>query len=201
MSRVGYIYNTPSIDTDKYREIMSNKGCENIYEDSNTALKQRQNWKEMLKGLGNGSTLYIISLSNALSTTSGLVKLLTYFKKRDIRLVSLADGWDTDFILFSDGTGFNVRNILDTLTNLDEDIRRQKSGKRLISRVTYIKNNTKREPGRSSSTEVPEKIINLYLNGYTIEEIGEIVCRKRTQIYAILKKYKIKTSRNVRYAK
>lgn len=195
MSRVGYIYNTPSIDTDKYREIMSNKGCENIYEDSNTALKQRQNWKEMLKGLGNGSTLYIISLSNALSTTSGLVKLLTYLKKRDIRLVSLADGWDTDFILFSDGTGFNVRNILDTLTNLDEDIRRQKYGRRLISRVTTI---IKKKPTKSSSIEVSEKVINLYLNGYSIDEIQQIAGRKRTSIYAILKRYNLKTSRKTR---
>ncbi len=195
MSRVGYIYNTPSIDTDKYREIMSNKGCENIYEDSNIALKQRQNWKEMLRRLGNGSTLYIISLSNALSTTSGLVKLLTYLKKRDIRLVSLADGWDTDFILFSDGTGFNVRNIMDTLTNLDEDIRRQKSGRRLISRVTTI---TKKKPTKSSSIEVSEKVINLYLNGYSIDEIQQIAGRKRTSIYAILKRYNLKTSRKTR---
>lgn len=192
MSKVGYIYNTQAIDVDIFKAVMYDRGCTAVYEDSPMSIKPRQNWEEMLKSMKPGSSLYIVSLANALTTPSGLTQFISYIKSMDIRLVSLGDGWDTDFIVYTERTGFTVRNILKTIAHLPEDIRKQKNKKKIGTRVILPRMKADRQ---SQATKTAETVINLYFCGYKIKEIERISGRKARRIHEILRQNGIQRMR------
>lgn len=184
--KYGYIYVTQDNALNaQYRELVTRKGCDEIFVDNTSNEKLRPEWVRLLSKLGSDDEVYVAKLSNVFRTVSKFCYFCKFLSSSTVRFVSILDHLDT-----ADTTPkmsmADVAVILGTLTSEIGKNRRNT----LYTPVVSESNLSRRD--RHSS------VLRLYSMGIPVEKIMEKTgYSSKGQIYNILKKYKISTNRNI----
>lgn len=130
----------------------------------------------LLNLLEYGDTVIIHKLSILNLSITKLINLLMTFNKGNIRLIVIDIQLDTD-------NNKNFFNVIDMLKDAEREV--------IVRRNKLTKNTRKKKQGRPKvSTEVKEKMIEMYNNNATYSEMQEELGISRVSISKYLKEYK-----------
>lgn len=189
MSKVGYIMlsSTNSLQEEDIKSLEA-IGCEQIIKEREEDEISRPQWRKILSRLDRNDTLVIIQFRNAVRGTRELATLLDLCREARIRLISIRDKIDSEDIAFPPSTA----NIFSVIGQLPQDI---SALRKASSRLQNYKR-------RFSAKETQERqlrnqrITELYLSGYSIDEIREETkIHSKGTLYRILKENGIKPNR------
>jgi DNA invertase Pin-like site-specific DNA recombinase len=171
---------------------MEEFGCvEIVREDLPQNEKSRTLWDSLIGRLQVSDTIVIPKLSNALKGTRQLVFFLEFCRINNIRLVSIHDKIDSFNQLFPDAKTSDVLTAIALLPKEANAIR--KSGQHITRVKKQIANISKKTVGK---TERNKRIINMYLQGFTIDEIfAESGFTSKSSIWRILNAANIELTR------
>jgi hypothetical protein len=171
---------------------MEEFGCvEIVREDLPQNEKSRTLWDSLIGRLQVSDTIVIPKLSNALKGTRQLVFFLEFCRINNIRLVSIHDKIDSFNQLFPDAKTSDVLTAIALLPKEANAIR--KSGQHITRVKKQIANISKKTVGK---TERNKRIINMYLRGFTIDEIfAESGFTSKSSIWRILNAANIELTR------
>ena len=193
MAKIGYIMTAPGY-TDYEADVkwMEDFGCvEIVREDLPQNDKARTLWDSLIGRLQVSDTIVIPKLSNALRGTRQLVFFLEFCRINNIRLVSIHDRIDSFNQLFPDAKTSDVLTAIALLPKEANAIR--KSGRHIIRVKKQIGNISQKTVGK---TQRNKRIINIYLQGYTIDEIFvESGFTSKSSIWRILNNANIELTR------
>jgi hypothetical protein len=193
MAKIGYIMTAPGHnDYEADVKWMEEFGCvEIVREDLPQNEKSRTLWDSLIGRLQVSDTIVIPKLSNALKGTRQLVFFLEFCRINNIRLVSIHDKIDSFNQLFPDAKTSDVLTAIALLPKEANAIR--KSGQHITRVKKQIANISKKTVGK---TERNKRIINMYLQGFTIDEIfAESGFTSKSSIWRILNAANIELTR------
>jgi hypothetical protein len=193
MAKIGYIMTAPGYnDYEADVKWMEEFGCvEIVREDLPQNEKSRTLWDSLIGRLQVSDTIVIPKLSNALKGTRQLVFFLEFCRINNIRLVSIHDKIDSFNQLFPDAKTSDVLTAIALLPKEANAIR--KSGQHITRVKKQIANISKKTVGK---TERNKRIINMYLQGFTIDEIfAESGFTSKSSIWRILNAANIELTR------
>lgn len=189
MSKVGYILLSGTNDRQE-EDIKSLEaiGCEQIIKEREEDEVGRPKWRKIMSKLDRNDTLVIIQFRNAVRGTRELATLFDFCREANIRLISIRDRIDSEDLAFPAST----TNIFRVIGQLPRDIstlrkassRLQNYKRRFSAKETQERNNRN------------QHITELYLGGYSIDEIREEAkIHSKGTIYRILKENGIEPNR------
>jgi hypothetical protein len=193
MAKIGYIMTAPGYnDYEADVKWMEEFGCvEIVREDLPQNEKPHTLWNSLIGRLQVSDTIVIPKLSNALKGTRQLVFFLEFCRINNIRLVSIHDKIDSFNQLFPDAKTSDVLTAIALLPKEANAIR--KSGQHITRVKKQIANISKKTVGK---TERNKRIINMYLKGFTIDEIfAESGFTSKSSIWRILNAANIELTR------
>ncbi len=184
MAKIGYIMNAP--DREEYkdeREWMWEFGCiEIVEEDMPMSEKSRTLWDALVGRMDFGDTIVIPKLSNALRGARQLVFFLEFCRVKNIRLISLRDQIDSANLLFPKTQTSDVLTAIALLPKEANAIRKS------TQHATRMKKHIESLSSKAmSKIERNKRVVNMYLQGYSIDEIfEESGFRSRSSVFRIL---------------
>lgn len=194
MAKAGYIFMCMDEESDIYRRSISwmrDHGCTRIVQESPEDEALRPQWKKLLGCLGRNDEIVLTSFANALRGPLELCYFLEVCRINVIRVISIEDKIDSKDELFDCKTS----DVLHVLESLPFNIGLIKNAaQRLVDEKhdpTEVKQSQKAKRDRDSM------IINMYNNGFSIDEIWQNSGMKsRSSVFNVLKRYKIPLRRD-----
>jgi DNA invertase Pin-like site-specific DNA recombinase len=171
---------------------MEDFGCiEIIREELPQSDKTRTVWDTLIGRLQVSDTIVIPKLSNALRGVRQLIFFLEFCRMNNIRLISIHDKIDSGNQLFTDT---KTSDVLTAIALLPKEANAVRKAGRHVKRVqTQIVGMTKKAV---SKTERNKRIVNMYLQGFSIDEIfAESGFTSRSSIFRILNNANIELTR------
>ncbi|MFD0987051.1 recombinase family protein [Methyloligella solikamskensis] len=169
---IGYVQDA-AVPKDLRSELAAfdNAGCERIVVDSAARAKERRMLKVVLDSLSAGDSLVVWSLSCVADSMPELVRLALDLEARKVRLISLAEGFDTN--------GEDERVVISTLRRLhafQESLATQRDG------------SSRRRPGRPRMLKMQDldKARLMLANGATVDEAARELNISRATLYRYL---------------
>lgn len=185
MAKFGYILKTPMLETlEEDKKWMEDFGCVDvIVEPVKSGDRDRFQWDQLTEKLQCGDTIVVPKLSNALHGARQLVFFLEFCRIQNIRLVSIHDKIDTSNALFPEAKTSDVLTAIALLPKEANAIRKYSS------HVSQIRRKMASSTTKSiSKAERNRKIVGMYLEGYSIEDIhAKSGFRSRSSVFRILK--------------
>jgi DNA invertase Pin-like site-specific DNA recombinase len=193
MAKIGYIMTAPGY-TDYEADVkwMEDFGCvEIIREELPQSDKARTLWDTLIGRLQVSDTIVIPKLSNALRGTRQLIFFLEFCRMNNIRLISIHDKIDSGDQLFTDT---KTSDVLTAIALLPKEANAVRKAGRHINRVkTQIVGMTQKAVVK---TERNKRIINMYLQGVSIDEIFSVSgFSSRSSVFRILNAANIELTR------
>ena len=196
MAKAGYIFMCMGEESDTYRKAigwMREYGCTRIVQESPEDEALRPEWKRILGELDRNDEIIVSSFSNALRGSLELCYFLELCRVNVIRVISIEDKIDSKDELFP---GTKTSDILHAFESLPFEIGIvRKAAQQLVENrqdTTEIKLTKKAKRERDST------IINMYNNGFSIDEIWKNSGYKaRSSVFNVLRRYQIPLRREV----
>ena len=171
MAKVGYIFKANSYDAlDADKEWMRQYGCVQVVEEECAHEALRPQWKQLMASLGRGDELVVAKFSNAVRDLRGLAALVELCRIKVVRLVSIHDKIDTLGELFPDTTAAQVLEMFGALP--EEVAVLRKSSSHIMQLQQTIKPPVTKKA--MSRAEREKTIVDMYNNGYSIDDIWEV---------------------------
>lgn len=181
MAVVGYIWVDPLEHSLEFqRDLLRKHDAHTVFEDvcSASSKATRTQLTAALDTIRAGDTLVVWRLDRLGSTLISVISLLELLLRRDVTVVSIADGLDTSG---ADGNG--MKAIISAFTELERCLVRERT---LVG--VYAARARGRVGGRPralSDTNV-ERVIMLRDQGATVREIAQEMGTSRATIYRVL---------------
>jgi DNA invertase Pin-like site-specific DNA recombinase len=182
--KIGYArVSTIDQSLDLQLDALENAGCEKIYEEKLSGMKDdRPQLQELLKYAREGDVLVVYKLDRLGRSTKRLIEWSEELQDRGIELVSIRDSIDT-----TTAVGKAMFKMLAVLAEMERD---------LISERTRAGLESARARGRKGGrpkkdNKQVEKAIKLYnTEQYSVKEIEEITSVSKATLYREIKKRK-----------
>lgn len=189
MSKVGYIMLSSTNDRqEEDLKSLETVGCKNIIQEREEDEVSRPKWRKLMLSLDRNDTLVIIQFRNAVRGTRELATLLDFCREANIRIISLRDRIDSEDSMFPASTA-NIFNVIGRLPQDIFSLRKASSRLQTLRRRFSAKESQERNNRN-------QRIVELYLGGYSIDEIRqETNIHSKGTLYRILKEKGVETNR------
>lgn len=191
MAKVGYIFRADPCESYEFEiNWMKEYGCIRIVEEMPEDERIRPEWKTLLMNLHRNDELVISRFSNALRGTRELSFFLELCRVKVIRIISINDEIDSKDILFPQT---KASRVLEVVGSLPSEVAELKKSTTHISNITQPQIKVR---VRKNKNDRDLKIINMYKEGYPIDEIWhKSGFSSRSSVFRILAKHGIPLSR------
>ncbi|WP_044269868.1 recombinase family protein [Bacteroides timonensis] len=189
MSKVGYIMLSSTNDRqEEDLKSLETVGCKTIIQEREEDEVSRPKWRKLMISLDRNDTLVIIQFRNAVRGTRELATLLDFCREANIRIISLRDRIDSEDLMFPASTA-NIFNVIGRLPQDIFSLRKASSRLQTLRRRFSAKESQERNNRN-------QRIVELYLGGYSIDEIRqETNIHSKGSLYRILKEKGVETNR------
>lgn len=181
MKHIGYIGNAHINEhgADALQQ-MRVHGCETLYKENGKGRKRPQ-WEAFINELHEGDCAVLLSFDNAFYNFHDMIFFVKFCRKTGIRIVSIADGLDTQDELFPESKTVNTLDLICKVFS-----KRDRNTHDDLEAELYSTNYNDRKLKRY------KLVINMYKAGYCIKEIMErIGYRSKSNLYRILHMYDV----------
>jgi DNA invertase Pin-like site-specific DNA recombinase len=168
---------------DSQLDALKKYGCEDIYQEKQSAIKNRPELAKLIEHIRQGDKIVVVKLDRLGRSLRDLIQLTEIFKEKGVEFVSIRDNVDT-----STAQGRLFFNIMGSLAEFERE---------LISERTQIGLAAARARGRSggrppglnaASVIKSSAAINMYRNGESISNIlNTIKIGSKATLYKYLK--------------
>lgn len=181
MKHIGYIGNAHINEhgEDALKQ-MRVHGCETLYKENGKGRKRPQ-WEAFINELQEGDCAVLLSFDNAFYNFHDMIFFVKFCRKTGIRIVSIADGLDTQDELFPESKTVNTLDLICKVFS-----KRDRNTHDDLEAELYSTNYNDRKLKRY------KLVINMYKVGYCIKEIMERTgYRSKSNLYRILHMYDV----------
>lgn len=181
MKHIGYIGNAHINEhgEDALKQ-MRVHGCETLYKENGKGRKRPQ-WEAFINELHEGDCAVLLSFDNAFYNFHDMIFFVKFCRKTGIRIVSIADGLDTQDELFLESKTVNTLDLICKVFS-----KRDRNTHDDLEAELYSTNYNDRKLKRY------KLVINMYKAGYCIKEIMERTgYRSKSNLYRILHMYDV----------
>ena len=181
MKHIGYIGNAHINEHgEDALQQMRVHGCETIYKENGKGRKRPQ-WEAFINELQEGDCAVLLSFDNAFYNFHDMIFFVKFCRKTGIRIVSIADGLDTQDELFPESKTVNTLDLICKVFS-----KRDRNTHDDLEAELYSTNYNDRKLKRY------KLVINMYKAGYCIKVIMERTgYRSKSNLYRILHMYDV----------
>lgn len=181
MKHIGYIGNAHINEHgEDALQQMRVHGCETIYKENGKGRKRPQ-WEAFINELQEDDCAVLLSFDNAFYNFHDMIFFVKFCRKTGIRIVSIADGLDTQDELFPESKTVNTLDLICKVFS-----KRDRNTHDDLEAELYSTNYNDRKLKRY------KLVINMYKAGYCIKEIMERTgYRSKSNLYRILHMYDV----------
>ena len=179
MKHIGYIGNAHiNGHVDSVLKQMKEHGCKTLYTENGRGRKRPQ-WDAFIKDLNQGDCAVLLSFDNAFYNFHDMIFFVKFCRKSEIRIISIADGLDTQDELYP---GSRTANTLDLVCQVFS--KRDRNNHDDLEAELYSNTYSDRKLKRY------RMVINMYKAGYGIKDImARTGYRSKSNLYRILHMY------------
>jgi hypothetical protein len=179
MKHIGYIGNAHiNGHDDSVLKQMKEHGCKTLYTENGRGRKRPQ-WDAFIKDLNQGDCAVLLSFDNAFYNFHDMIFFVKFCRKSEIRIISIADGLDTQDKLYPESRTVNTLDIVCQIFSKRDRNNHDDLEAELYSN-TYSDRKLKRY----------KMVINMYKAGYGIKDImARTGYRSKSNLYRILHMY------------
>ena len=185
---IGYArVSTRDQNLDMQLSALHGAGCEQIYQEKVSGIKERPELERCLQSLRSGDTLVVYKLDRLGRALSNLVEIIDDLTHREVAITSIKDNIDA-----STATGRMIVNLFATLAEFERDMiaERCQTG-RQAAKARGVRFG--RKPGAKKIQEKAKAAAALYKDGMTIPAImQQLGIKSRSTVYVYLKQEKVK---------
>ena len=186
--KIGYArVSTRDQNLDMQLSALHGAGCERIYQEKVSGVKQRPELERCLQSLRSGDTLVVYKLDRLGRSLKNLVEIIDDLTRRGVVITSIKDNIDA-----STATGRMMINLFATLAEFERDMiaERCQAGRK-AAKERGVKFG--RKPGAKKIQEKAKAAAALYKDGMTIPAImQQLGIKSRSTVYIYLKQEKVK---------
>ena len=188
MAKIGYArVSTRDQNLDMQLSALHGAGCEQIYQEKVSGIKERPELERCLQSLRSGDMLVVYKLDRLGRSLKNLVEIIDDLTRRGVVITSIKDNIDA-----STATGRMMINLFATLAEFERDMiaERCQAGRK-AAKERGVKFG--RKPGAKKIQEKAKAAAALYKDGMTIPAImQQLSIRSRSTVYIYLKQEKVK---------
>lgn len=188
MAKIGYArVSTRDQNLDMQLSALHGAGCEQIYQEKVSGVKERPELERCLQSLRSGDMLVVYKLDRLGRSLKNLVEIIDDLTRRGVVITSIKDNIDA-----STATGRMMINLFATLAEFERDMiaERCQAGRK-AAKERGVKFG--RKPGSKKIQEKAKACAALYKDGMTIPAImQQLGIRSRSTVYIYLQQEKIK---------
>lgn len=189
MDKIGYIFNSTTGDACNW---MNNYGCSRIMIDSAANETTRPQRRITIRKIKRGDELVVERISKTVRDCREFSVLLELCNLRNIRLISIEDRIDTAGKLFACSP---AEGIIRVMAQLPFEVHRLKQE---IGQQPLHDKGLPASPRQEKRMQRDEKVINMYLAGYSVTDIMEHTGVSQTSLFRILRHNNIPRDRHVK---
>lgn len=186
--KIGYArVSTRDQNLDMQLSALHGAGCEQIYQEKVSGIKERPELERCLQSLRSGDMLVVYKLDRLGRSLKNLVEIIDDLTRRGVVITSIKDNIDA-----STATGRMMINLFATLAEFERDMiaERCQAGRK-AAKERGVKFG--RKPGAKKIQEKAKAAAALYKDGMTIPAImQQLGIRSRSTVYIYLQQEKIK---------
>ena len=186
--KIGYArVSTRDQNLDMQLSALHGAGCEQIYQEKVSGVRERPELERCLQSLRSGDTLVVYKLDRLGRSLKNLVEIIDDLTHRGVVITSIKDNIDA-----STATGRMMINLFATLAEFERDMiaERCQAGRK-AAKERGVKFG--RKPGAKKIQEKAKAAAALYKDGMTIPVImQQLGIRSRSTVYVYLKQEKVK---------
>ena len=186
--KIGYArVSTRDQNLDMQLSALHGAGCEQIYQEKVSGIKERPELERCLQSLRSGDTLVVYKLDRLGRSLRNLVEIIDDLTHREVAITSIKDNIDA-----STATGRMIVNLFATLAEFERDMiaERCQTG-RQAAKARGVRFG--RKPGAKKIQEKAKAAAALYKDGMTIPAImQQLGIKSRSTVYVYLKQEKVK---------
>lgn len=185
---IGYArVSTRDQNLDMQLSALHGAGCEQIFQEKVSGVRERPELERCLQSLRSGDTLVVYKLDRLGRSLKNLVEIVDDLTRRGVAITSIKDNIDA-----STATGRMMINLFATLAEFERDMiaeRCQAGRKAAKERGVRFG----RKPGAKKIQEKARAAAALYKEGMTIPAImQQLNIKSRSTVYVYLKQEKVK---------
>ncbi len=188
MTRYGYIYGDSDAPAIKW---MIEYGCEKIIRDECYNGQTRPGLKELVLSIKEHDELVVPSMASAVGSMRGLAAFLELCRSKNIRLISIGDRIDSHDLLFGAASTRRIFSIISSIPMAISEIKRGRTGNLIDGGNSRCVKKAKKE-----ARDI--QVINMYLAGYTLDNIMEYNEVSLSTLFRILRRHNIERHRKRR---
>ena len=186
--KIGYArVSTRDQNLDMQLSALHGAGCEQIFQEKVSGVRERPELERCLQSLRSGDTLVVYKLDRLGRSLKNLVEIVDDLTRRGVAITSIKDNIDA-----STATGRMMINLFATLAEFERDMiaeRCQAGRKAAKERGVRFG----RKPGAKKIQEKARAAAALYKEGMTIPAImQQLNIKSRSTVYVYLKQEKVK---------
>lgn len=185
---IGYArVSTRDQNLDMQLSALHGAGCEQIYQEKVSGIKERPELERCLQSLRSGDTLVVYKLDRLGRSLRNLVEIIDDLTHREVAITSIKDNIDA-----STATGRMIVNLFATLAEFERDMiaERCQTG-RQAAKARGVRFG--RKPGAKKIQEKAKAAAALYKDGMTIPAImQQLGIKSKSTVYVYLKQEKVK---------
>lgn len=185
---IGYArVSTRDQNLDMQLSALHGAGCEQIYQEKVSGIKERPELERCLQSLRSGDTLVVYKLDRLGRSLRNLVEIVDDLTRREVAITSIKDNIDA-----STATGKMMINLFATLAEFERDMiaERCQAGRK-AAKARGVRFG--RKPGAKKIQEKAKACAALYKDGMTIPAImQQLGIKSRSTVYVYLKQEKVK---------
>ena len=185
---IGYArVSTRDQNLDMQLSALHGAGCEQIYQEKVSGVKERPELERCLQSLRSGDTLVVYKLDRLGRSLRNLVEIIDDLTHREVAITSIKDNIDA-----STATGRMIVNLFATLAEFERDMiaERCQTG-RQAAKARGVRFG--RKPGAKKIQEKAKAAAALYKDGMTIPAImQQLGIKSKSTVYVYLKQEKVK---------
>ena len=186
--KIGYArVSTRDQNLDMQLSALHGAGCERIFQEKVSGVKERPELDRCLQMLRPGDTLVVYKLDRLGRSLKNLVEIVDDLTKREVNITSIKDNIDA-----STATGRMMVNLFATLAEFEREMiaERCQAGRK-AAKNRGVKFG--RKPGARKIQEKAKATAALYKDGMTIPAImQQLGIKSRSTVYVYLKQEKVK---------
>ena len=186
--KIGYArVSTRDQNLDLQLSALHGAGCEQIYQEKVSGVKERPELERCLQSLRSGDTLVVYKLDRLGRSLKNLVEIVDDLTHRGVAICSIKDNIDA-----STATGRMMINLFATLAEFERDMiaERCQAGRK-AAKARGVKFG--RKPGAKKIQDKAKAAAALYKDGMTIPAImQQLGIKSKSTVYIYLKQEKVK---------
>lgn len=187
---IGYArVSTTAQNLDMQIEALNKAGCEKIYTEKESGLKERPVLKELLSFIRQGDTLVVYKLDRLGRSMKDLLGIIEQLQNKKVNLVSLKDNIDT-----SSTAGKLVFHIFASLAEFERNLIKDRTSE---GRAAAKKKGVKFGRPKNATNDKAKACAKLYKSEMTVLQIQEqLNIKSKSTVYRFLRMEGIEPSRN-----